>query len=47
MGAYQDYRIKVGDDTLKIQVYNPRNKKIYEVGDTAWVNFDPADVHVL
>ena len=47
MGSYQNYHVMVGDTLVKITDYNPRNKKIYEVGDTAWVSFEKENIHVL
>lgn len=47
MGAYQNYHVMVGDTLVKITDFNPRSKKIYQVGDDAWVNFAKDDVHVL
>ena len=47
MGAYQNYHVMVGDTLVKITDYNPKNKKIYRVGDTAWVDFEKENVHVL
>ena len=47
MGAYQNYHVRIGHALVKLAVYNPRNKKIYNVGDTAYVDFNPEDVHVL
>ena len=47
MGSYQNYHVMVGDTLVKITDYNPRNKKIYAVGDTAWVAFEKENVHVL
>ena len=47
MGSYQNYHVMVGDALVKITDYNPRNKKIYAVGDTAWVSFEKENVHVL
>ena len=47
MGSYQNYHVMVGDTLVKITDYNPRNKKVYAVGDTAWVAFDKENVHVL
>ena len=47
MGSYQNYHVMVGDTLVKITDYNPRNKKIYSVGDTAWVAFDKENIHVL
>ena len=47
MGSYQNYHVMVGDTLVKITDYNPRNKKVYAVGDTAWVAFEKENVHVL
>ena len=47
MGSYKNYHVMVGDTLVKITDYNPRNKKIYAVGDTAWVSFEKENVHVL
>ncbi len=47
MGAYQNYHVMVGGTLVKITDFNPRMKKIYQVGDDAWVDFSKDDVHVL
>ena len=47
MGSYQNYHVMVGDTMVKITDFNPKNKKVYEVGDRAYVAFDPQNVHVL
>ena len=47
MGNYQNYQVMVGDTLVKITDFNPKNHKIYEVGDEAYVQFTPEDVHVL
>jgi len=47
MGAYQLYHVMVNDNLLIIHDYNPKDKKIYDIGDTAYVSFDPANTHVL
>ena len=47
MGNYQNYHVMVGDTLVKITDFNPKNHKIYEVGDKAFVDFTPEDVHVL
>ena len=47
MGSYQNYHVIVGDTLVKITDFNPKNKKIYQVGDTAWVDFEKENVHVL
>ncbi len=47
MGGYQNYHVMVGDKEVKIMDFNPRNKKIYEVGDNAYVAFEPDDAYIL
>ncbi|MBO5998171.1 MAG: ABC transporter ATP-binding protein [Lachnospiraceae bacterium] len=47
MGSYQNYHVMVGDTQVKVTDFNPKNKHIYEVGDSAFVKFDPESVHVL
>ncbi len=47
MGSYQDYHVKVGDTLVKIQEYNPRNLKIYKVGDEAFLNFAENTLYAL
>ena len=47
MGSYQNYHVMVGSTLVKITDFNPKNKKIYHVGDTAWVAFEKENVHVL
>ena len=47
MGSYQNYHVKVGDTLVKLEEHNPKNKKIYRVGDDCSLLFDPASVHVL
>ncbi|MCI8550244.1 MAG: ABC transporter ATP-binding protein [Lachnospiraceae bacterium] len=47
MGAYQNYHVMVGDTKVAITDYNPRGKKIYQVGDKAFISFKPETAHVL
>ena len=47
MGSYQNYHVMVGDTLVKITDFNPKNKKIYQVGDTAWVAFEKESLHLL
>ncbi|MBO4456522.1 MAG: ABC transporter ATP-binding protein [Butyrivibrio sp.] len=47
MGAYQDYHVAVGDALVKIQEYNPKNKKIYNVGDEVFLNFENNTLYAL
>ena len=47
MGSYQYYQVSVGDVTVQITDYNPVNKKIYEVGEKASLDFDTKGVYIL
>lgn len=47
MGSHQYYQVKYNDCTLKITDYNPRLKKVYQVGDKAFLNFDPTNLQIL
>ncbi len=47
MGNYQNYHVMVGDTLVKITDFNPKNHQIYQVDDSAWLDFAPGDVHVL
>ena len=47
MGSYQNYHVRVGGELVKITDNCPLNKKIFRVGDEAWISFDPACAHLL
>ena len=47
MGSYQNYHVKVGETLVKLEEYNPKNKKIYQVGDKAFLNFEQDTVFAL
>ncbi len=47
MGAYQYYQVQVGDMEIQITDYNPVNRKIYEEGEKAFLDFDPRGVYIL
>ena len=47
MGSYQNYHVMVGNSLVKITDFNPKNKKVYEVGDKAFVKFESDSVHVI
>jgi len=47
MGSYQNYHVTVGGTLVKITDFNPKNRRIYQVGESAWVDFAKEDVHVL
>lgn len=47
MGSYQSYHVQVKDTIVKLEEYNPKNKKIYQVGDDAFLNFEEETVFAL
>ena len=47
MGSYQNYHVMVGDTLVKLAEHNPKNKRIYQVGEECHLVFDPEEVHVL
>ena len=47
MGAYQDYDVQVGEREVKVQVYNPLAKEIYNVGEKIKLDFLPINIHML
>ena len=47
MGSYHNYHVKVGDVIVKLEEYNPKNKKVYQVGDRAFINFDEENIYIL
>ena len=47
MGSYQNYHVKVGNTLVKLTDYNPKNKRIYRVGERCSLVFDPESVHIL
>ena len=47
MGSYQNYHVMVGNTLVKLEEHNPKNKRIYDVGEKCCLCFDPDSVHVL
>ena len=47
MGSYQNYHVRVGDTLVKIADNCPVNKKVFAVGDTAYLSFDKMCAHLL
>ncbi len=47
MGSYQNYHVRVGDTLVKITDNCPINKKIFHVGDNAYISFDKNCAHLL
>ena len=47
MGSYQNYHVMVGNTLVKLEEHNPKNKRIYQVGERCNLVFEPESVHVL
>ena len=47
MGAYQLYHVMLGDNKLIIHEYNPKGKKIYPTGSSAYIDFAPGNTHCI
>ena len=45
--CYQNYHVRVGDTLVKITDNCPVNKKVFQVGDAAFISFAPDCVHLL
>ena len=47
MGAYQNYHVVVGDTLVKLADYCPVGRRVFRVGDTAYLSFREGCVHML
>ena len=47
MGAYQHYHVMVDDHLVKLQDYNPRNKKVYHEDDECYLDFEMENIPLL
>ena len=47
MGSYQNYHVMVGNTLVKLTENNPKNKRIYTVGEECCLRFAPDAVHIL
>ena len=47
MGAYQLYHVMVGDTMVKLADYCPVGRRVFKVGDTAYLSFREGCVHML
>ncbi|MBU3109623.1 ABC transporter ATP-binding protein [Clostridium gasigenes] len=47
MGAYQDYRIKIKENIISCQDFNPIVKKVYNIGDRITIDFNEENVHII
>lgn len=47
MGSYQYYQVVCGTTTIIITDYNPGERKTFQAGDSAFLNFDTSVIHLL
>ena len=47
MGSYQNYHVMLGNTLVKLAENNPKNKRIFNVGEQCRLYFDPESVHIL
>lgn len=47
MGSHQYYQVMVGDVEVQITDYHPVNRRIYNEGEKAYLNFDITDAYIL
>lgn len=47
MGSYQYYQVMSGNTMVIITDYNPLTRKIYHAGESAFMTFDSAALHVI
>ncbi len=47
MGSYQNYHVMVGDTLIKLEDHNPKNRRIYKVGEECFLAFDAESLHVI
>ena len=47
MGSYQNYHVMVGDTLVRIADNHPVGRKVFNVGDEAYLDFSPVDTHLM
>ena len=47
MGSYQNYHVRVGDTLVKITDNCPINKRVFDVGENAFISFKKECAHLL
>ena len=47
MGAYQNYHVMVGDTLVKLEDHNPKNRRVYKVGEKCHLLTDTDALHVI
>ena len=47
MGSYQNYHVMVGDKEVHITDNHPVGRRVFEVGEEAYLDFNPVDTHLM
>lgn len=47
MGAYQEYHLKVGEDVLQVQDYNPKVKRVFKEGEVVGIDLPIENIHIV
>ena len=47
MGSYQNYHVMVGDTQVRITDNHPVGRRIFNVGEEAYLDFSPVDTHLM
>ena len=47
MGSYQNYHVRVGDTLVKVADNCPINRRVFRVGEDAWISFEKECAHLL
>ncbi len=47
MGSYQNYHVMVGDTQVRITDNHPVGRRIFNVGEEAYLDFSPMDTHLM
>ena len=47
MGSYQNYHVRCGNTLIKLEDHNPKNRKVYKVGEECHLLIDTDSLHVI
>ncbi|MBR6766785.1 MAG: ABC transporter ATP-binding protein, partial [Clostridia bacterium] len=47
MGSYQNYHVMVGDNLVKIADNHPVGRRVFNVGEEAYLDFSVVDTHLM
>ena len=47
MGSYQNYHVRCGNTLVKLEDHNPKNRKVFKVGEECHLLIDTDSLHVI